>query len=544
MYLKRILNPLPKSFVNKALEKHQATLSTPSTYPPDEILIFCEKFIDSNLSLKIGKRDLDRVNSLSPSASFNTSKKHGGQQGEISLNLPCPGNSGNLRKFAIINNATKYQIDRTNKASDIKINSLIHGHARPATVLEPLKVRIVTCEDAEMYRIKTIQLRMWEDILRDEEFCLTRGEDLIPHIKRHLLLEDSCPLWISGDYSAATDNLNRNIINNVLTQISFYLPPSMRSAFVKNGGSHWIKSSECTYQQFNGQLMGSLTSFPLLCYINYIAYHYCRSLSPKDFSSFCLINGDDILFRATQYGYSIWKDTVSLFGLSPSIGKNYSSKSYFMINSRLFHVKGLEVKEIPFINWALLSTKNTKTEWLDIDRTNPYYPPHGKLLRKLFQQARPSPSVEKKLFGLFCHIHKNEIRRTFKDLLIPEVLGGMGGLTIEEFRKTKLLTRSQRENMVNGFRFRLSLYALRNNLIPTYQSPLMRTATMMGRAVSPYKRGQDPELPVLPILSNHLSFVNKGESLSLPSIKTWLRRVIGKSSFIKSRIPDGVPNLL
>jgi len=545
MYLKRILKPLPDIFVEKALEKHSLTLSTPSSCPSDELLSFTEWFIDTNVNLNCRKSDLDRIHSLSSSASFNTSRKDGGVQGEISLNLPCTKGKMSLRKFAIINNAMKTQIQQTNKVADINTGNFIKGNARPATVLEPLKVRIVTCEDSSNFRMKNIQKILWRQLLRGEEFCLTRGEDIFPPLIKNLLPLKELPLWISGDYTAATDNLNRNVINNVLTQLSMFLPPHLRNPFIKNGGSHFIKyDGEKVVEQVNGQLMGSLTSFPLLCYINFIAYNYCRSKQPGEFSPFVLINGDDILFRTTEKGYSIWKDTVKEFGLSPSLGKNYSSKNFFMINSRLFCVRGDKIEEEPFINWALLNTHPIKTEVGKMDQSNPFSPPFGQLLRTLFQQAKTSFRNERKLYGLFLTVHKKKLKRSINDLLIPSCLGGMGGLTIEEFRKTKLLNRSQREKMVNGFRFRLGLYALRNNLIPAVRSHVMRQNTIMGEAVNPYQRGLDPENPDPPTFSDALSFINKGENPSFPSIKTWLRRVIGKSSFIKSRIPDGVPNLL
>jgi hypothetical protein len=215
-----------------------------------------------------------------------------------------------------------------------------------------------------------------------------------------------------------------------------------------------------------------------------------------------------------------------------------------MINSRLFTIRSGEIQEEPFINWALLNSSQLKTED-SVDHSNPFSPPYGQLLRKLFHQAQPPLIKKRRLYGLFISIHKKKLKKCLNDLLIPSCLGGMGGLTIEEFRKTELLTRSQREKMVNGFRFRLGLFALRNNLIPASLSHIKRQNTIMGEAVNPYLRGSDPENPDPPTYSNLLSFINKGGNIkSFPSIKTWLRKVVGKSSFIKSRTPDGVPNLL
>lgn len=552
MYNKRILDPLPQELINDALDKHKTTLSTPPTIPSDEILSFIDEYIRKDMSSMISKTGSDRIHSLSTRSSFKSSLRVGGQQGEISLNLPPVKGGCDLRKFAIINNSMNGHIQRVQKDMNSIINDTICSSVKPATVLEPLKVRIVTSEESYMSRCKTTQVDLWKNLLKKEEFALTRGEDLNPLLSKYLLNESSLPLWISGDYSAATDNLNRHIINNVTTGLLPYLRSEDHKSFLLNSGLHNIHYKDGVEKQENGQLMGSLTSFPLLCYINYLAYQYCCLISPKDFSSFCLINGDDILFRATQKGYDLWKEIVPCFGLTPSLGKNYSSEKFFMINSRVFFVnkEGLEIKEMPFVNWALLNKSpiNTKADPyftnVHVDH-NPFDPPYGAMLRCLWKQAQASSLlIKKKLYGLFLNTHKKRISQSTRDLLVPTILGGMGGLDLSEFQKTKLLTKGQRLKMVNGFRFRLSLYALRRGLYPVAINSVNKQATIFGRAVAPYIEGGDPELDPMPLMANKFSFINKKEQRSLPKVKTWLRRVIGPSSFIKTRIPDGVPNLL
>jgi len=94
--------------------------------------------------------------------------------------------------------------------------------------------------------------------------------------------------------------------------------------------------------QCNGQLMGSVLSFPVLCILNLFTYY---SALPKEFRSRAikklsnlqqlpvLVNGDDILFKATPSLYESWKSSSSSVGFSLSVGKNFIHHKYFTVNS-------------------------------------------------------------------------------------------------------------------------------------------------------------------------------------------------------------------
>jgi hypothetical protein len=97
-------------------------------------------------------------------------------------------------------------------------------------------------------------------------------------------------------------------------------------------------------QQTNGQLMGHVLSFILLCLANLVAYLYAyevhHGLRRGTFSegalSKIMINGDDLLFASSAAFYKTWRETVPLFGLIPSVGKNLFSKEIAQINSQLY----------------------------------------------------------------------------------------------------------------------------------------------------------------------------------------------------------------
>jgi hypothetical protein len=77
-----------------------------------------------------------------------------------------------------------------------------------------------------------------------------------------------------------------------------------------------------------------------------------------------LINGDDALFKLPLDQYGAWKQMVSDCGLSPSLGKNYISNDFIMLNSELWWIdwsefSGLRTgRFLPFVNLGLLSGRS------------------------------------------------------------------------------------------------------------------------------------------------------------------------------------------
>jgi hypothetical protein len=225
-------------------------------------------------------------------------------------------------------------------------------------------------------------------------------------------------LLVSGDYEAATDKLsswsgrvalealNANssapsplvslgidtLFNNTL-----YYPPLRwsESAIEKvvasalpyeviekgrydvGGVFTLVKQKEIiiSVKQINGQPMGHPLSFPLLCAINLACYEeavdqYCmyyendRPVSKKDKKKMLenvLVNGDDILFAGDDLLIFLWKDVVQKVGLVPSLGKNYVSKDFCMINSKCYIVRGDgKIKLCPYLNLRIIKGVSLK----------------------------------------------------------------------------------------------------------------------------------------------------------------------------------------
>lgn len=159
--------------------------------------------------------------------------------------------------------------------------------------------------------------------------------------------------WTSGDYSAATDNLKGEVSYYLLKKILdrsglFTEDPLLYEQAIRSFLNSEVIYDEKvipnysgiselgpdireldSFMQTNGQLMGHVLSFPILCLANYISYVLSVEEMKKREVSFeeivtehpLRINGDDILFCSTREFREIWMKTITLFGFEPSQGK-------------------------------------------------------------------------------------------------------------------------------------------------------------------------------------------------------------------------------
>jgi len=243
----------------------------------------------------------------------------------------------------------------------------------PVGLPEPLKVRIITKEPPLLTMcLKPLQKWMWDRLAQFPQFRLLKE----PEVTEEMLSEmfdnvGQGMKFLSGDYSAATNNI-RSLVSNVIVDhivdLCFFpddaaLRESFRILFRRALTGH-------TYQgrlQQNGQLMGSIVSFPILCIANFALCRYVMELDrlmmrdegklPGVSAEQCklplrrhnrvlnrelamLINGDDCLFPLSPRGYKIWANVGEVFGLPPSPGKVYHHVAYVNINSTSFYYTG------------------------------------------------------------------------------------------------------------------------------------------------------------------------------------------------------------
>jgi hypothetical protein len=276
---------------------------------------------------------------------------------------------------------------------------------RVEPIVEPLKVRTITAGVADCFCLKPLQRAMWLALGTEEQFCLTHGtNNLESAIERIYEKSDPDDVWISGDYTAATDSIpieaSKALMEGILESIDH--EPTKRWA-MKEISPHLLvypkKTGLTPVLQRSGQLMGSLLSFPLLCLLN-----DCTAKAAGVPTHKYLINGDDILMRTKRTSYPIWKDKVNQFGLSLSLGKNYIHSNFGTVNSQLIY------------RGTVLDSGKQRV----LDRRSEVL---GECLRDLeIMMSETSPQSVK---DLFRSINRSKLSRTVRDIDVPVSHGGL-----------------------------------------------------------------------------------------------------------------------
>ena len=167
-------------------------------------------------------------------------------------------------------------------------------------------------------------------------------------------------MWNSIDYEAATDKLNLEssltAVKEVERIMKLEVPHDLNGTQiqydkilddVKDEDRHLFEGIAEAVQQTNGQLMGHPLSFPLLCMINYAGVLKCLSqglklgiLADSDevelIKSMVIINGDDLMFPCPPALVPIFEQCALDVGLTPSLGKSYTSRYFAMVNNVQF----------------------------------------------------------------------------------------------------------------------------------------------------------------------------------------------------------------
>jgi len=325
-------------------------------------------------------------------------------------------------------------------------------------VLEPNKVRVISKGNAlPYYTCKPLQKALHGCMKQLAPFRLIGrpflADDLIP-LQENANLEDN---WFSVDYSAATDGLSWRYSGKILEFLIKDLPVEDRERAMAVLGPHAlhypVKGGRggivLRGVMQNGQLMGSILSFPILCLANFGVYclatqerHYWDDWSFEDRINHVLINGDDMVYADHPDAWANLVDIASKVGLEMSVGKAYVHHEYANINSTsviapLNREGGLRTpREVPYLNAGLffgqhkvqgkteLASQHTKASEGLITNLN-----------RVLQGSRPGH--ESSLLKEFLAFHGEKIRsecriKTYdgkyftRNLFIPIALGGMG----------------------------------------------------------------------------------------------------------------------
>lgn len=361
-------------------------------------------------------------------------------------------------------------------------------------ILEPLKVRVISKgESVPYYGSKELQKRL-HTILRGMDCFRLIGRplcptDLIDCDNHRVETGEGEHKWFSVDYSSATDCLSASLSEKILSYLIQDLPRRMQEIWLRvlaphrceyppvkmnskadarefkaahpdlfgSDEDHNASSCEtcmsgklgrvlCSLEressekfvtlpptlQKNGQLMGSILSFPILCLANLGLYLEVIRDDPRPLSEKLrgvLVNGDDMLYVAPD---SLWDRHVSLgerVGLVMTPGKAYKHTVFANANSTCFHhdLKGAGKHpwQINFLNTGLLFGQNKvlqKDTGLDEDEQSNAV----SVINQLLKGALPGKG--KSLFKSYLNRHKDKITRECagRNLFIHTSLGGMG----------------------------------------------------------------------------------------------------------------------
>jgi len=232
--------------------------------------------------------------------------------------------------------------------------------AQVVPLLEAFKVRTITKGDADQYHLARRWQKVIHGVMRKQLNCRLIGQPCNAALlsqtfgnSPYFSFEDKEGFFVSGDYESATDLLHpflSEVANEAICQ-RLRVPLEDQWVLKQCLTGHELKYSKkgTLHKQQWGQLMGSPSSFPILCLINLaatkVAYEeYFRSLGVLKENEFAVleelpmvVNGDDILFWCYQQDhYDIWKGVTKECGLKFSLGKNYTHKRVAIINSELY----------------------------------------------------------------------------------------------------------------------------------------------------------------------------------------------------------------
>jgi hypothetical protein len=227
-------------------------------------------------------------------------------------------------------------------------------------VLEPNKVRVISKGEAiPYYSMRPLQKAM-HSAMRDIDCFRLIGRpfsatDIID------LRDLSKPTWkwFSIDYSAATDGLSWKYSGAIFERLIYELPKDHYDIAMRVLGPHKLfyptRNGQVEFRgvQTNGQLMGSVLSFPILCLANIGVYLLATQDIQQGWTDaqrlrHVLVNGDDMVYAGPE---ELWEKHVDLgkrVGLEMSIGKAYIHDTYLNVNSVSVHAPLAQPKVHPW----------------------------------------------------------------------------------------------------------------------------------------------------------------------------------------------------
>lgn len=337
-------------------------------------------------------------------------------------------------------------------------------YVTPLGLLEALKIRVISKGPPFLYTVlKPMQKFLWSVLKKHSVFQLIGTPVSVDLINQVMGEPNEKEVIVNGDYKASTDNLHSwvseclaNELCDVLNENSvkakiedpefpiFRITERHREMLIRSLIHHKFEVDGVWKEQLEGQLMGSITSFPFLCLANAA---FCRwSLEIADKCTYrlhdkyqpgtkrapLLINGDDCTLKGDRrFLRYCWEEITSFGGLSSSVGKTFFSlpkRPICMINSIAFDYdfETQQWVERKYVNMGILLGKKRSVGLEDqIDDGLVKYGELGCLHRELYNR---SPSeIWPQVSSRFIYYNANSLNQCPNiPWDMPEYLGGPG----------------------------------------------------------------------------------------------------------------------
>lgn len=338
--------------------------------------------------------------------------------------------------------------------------------AAPVAVTEPCKVRVVTKGPEFTYwYLRDLQQFMWKILKRHPCFALV-GEPITGELlAKRFRKVPAGTSFVSGDYKDSTNCLMAKMSRGAAKTladcvglsrldkrlfIASLVGHTLEYKIGKGRGAHKVRA-----RQTNGQLMGSPSSFPVLCLVNAAICRYAMETNgfdaqkendwadePPRFLSLrsapLLVNGDDCVFAIDkEFRFCLWEKIARVSGMESSVGKTYVSTRFIQMNSTTYTIESHPVVSsrsaistdlpaeiwfhvVPYVNWGFLSPFDPKG---GRERT---YRDLPALARKFIEGHTPERADA--MMGWFLRDHKKILEGcpVGMSYWLPTHLGGLG----------------------------------------------------------------------------------------------------------------------
>lgn len=426
-----------------------------------------ELFRDKRFTLK------DRVKAFFPSTSANyiSSRSNAGAVGEI---LRHPRLLEGLRKAGGHLHITHSEEERKESHDELvkepivdytefqrafqtfwfrvlKLAEAEEMEVTPVALAEPLKIRVITKGPPFVQTVLRALWKFMHTTLRNHKTFKLIGQPVDEFYLKDVL-GNNLPEgqgYLSADYEAATDNLQ--------SWASECVAETIADAIDLSTIERRLLKAALTQHRFagrpqtQGQLMGSIVSFPILCIVNATVARWSLEVTHKRMfllhDAPMMVNGDDLALRSTPECRTNWAKISQFVGLKESVGKTYFSREFVNINSTNYlrdevnptiqYVRhptriakvAAPFRLTPYVNLGLvygLKRSGGKTSLNDLGLVDNI----GVRYRKMIRLA--PREMQEQVTSAFLNHHRPLLTSLQVPWYLPEWIGGLGLTGVRE----------------------------------------------------------------------------------------------------------------